>query len=159
MLINVEKMRMLKTREPEVRYKLIKQNIERFFRDYIYYFNVYDRDDLVIDSGYLPYHYLDKPVLDKLINLLEVELGYGVIIMKTSNVNQIGYTKDDLINIRLFDKNDIKPKVVDDYFNLSLLQPLYSTFHNFYNIDGSQKQISSYTSFLDKKDNYLTDNT
>lgn len=159
MLINIEKMRILKTREPEIRYKLIKQNIERFFRDYIYYFNVYDREDLVIDSGYLPFHYLDKEVLDKIINLLEVELGYSIIIMKTSNVNQIGYTKDDLINIRLFDKTLIKPKVVDDYFNLSLLQPLYSTFHNFYNIDGSQKQITSYTSYLDCNNNRFLENS
>jgi len=149
MLINVEKMRMLKTRNPEVRFKLIKQNLERFFRDFIYYYNVYDRDELIIDSGYLPFHYLDQEVLDKVINLLEVELGYAIIIMKTTNTNKIGYKKDDLINIRLFDKSSAKPKDADDYFNLRLFQPLYSSFHSYYNIDGNQKQIDSYISCID----------
>ena len=40
MLIDVEKMRLLKTNNPEMKFRLLKQNIERFFRDYIYYFNV-----------------------------------------------------------------------------------------------------------------------
>lgn len=154
MLINVEKMRMLKTRDPEVRFKLIKQNLERFFRDYIYYYNVYDRDELIIDSGYLPFHYLDQEVLDRVIRLLEVELGYSIIIMKTTNINKIGYMKDDLINIRLFDKISTSPKEVDDYFNLKLFQPLYSSFHNYYNIDGSQKQLSSYMSCISCLDNH-----
>ena len=50
LLIDVNKMRLLKTNNPEMRYKLVKQNIERFFRDYIYYYNVYDRKELIIDS-------------------------------------------------------------------------------------------------------------
>ncbi|MEG1059122.1 MAG: hypothetical protein RSE00_02840 [Clostridia bacterium] len=89
MLINVEKMRMLKTRDPEVRFKLVHQNLERFFRDYIYYYNVYDRDELIIDSGYLPYHYLDTLVLQKVVKLLEKDLGYAIIIVKTTNTNKI----------------------------------------------------------------------
>lgn len=149
MLISAEKMRLLKTRNPEVRFKLIRQNLERFFRDYIYYFNVYDRDELIIDSGYLPYHYLDEQVLKMIINLLENELGYSIIIMKTTNINKIGYIKDDLINIRLFDKENTNVKDADDYFNLKLFQPLYSSFHNFYNIDGNQKKLKSYVSCLD----------
>jgi|GEM_PF-2297989 len=155
MLINVEKMRLLKTRDPEVRFKLIKQNLERFFRDYIYYYNVYDRDELIIDCGYLPFHYLDQEVLDKVINLLEVELGYSIIIMKTTNINKIGYKKDDMINIRLFDKASAKLKDADDYFNLKLFQPLYSSFHNYYNIDGNQKQIACYVSCLDTSNECL----
>lgn len=158
MLINVEKMRLLKTRNPEVRFKLIRQNLERFFRDYIYYYNVYDRDELIIDSGYLPFHYLDQEVLDMIIRLLEVELGYSIIIMKITNTNKIGYLKDDLINIRLFDKESAKPKDADDYFNLKMFQPLYSSFHSYYNIDGNQKKIASYMSCLDTNTNLLLDN-
>ncbi|MEG1705859.1 MAG: hypothetical protein RR290_04730 [Clostridia bacterium] len=149
MLIDVTKMRLLKTRDPEVRFKLIKQNLERFFRDYIYYYNVYDRDELIIDSGYLPYHYLDEEVINKVINLLENELGYSIIIMKTSNIKKIGYLKDDLISIRIFDKQVTTPKEVDDYFNLRTYQPLYSSFHNFYNLDGRIEKLPAYLSCLD----------
>lgn len=156
MLIDVNKMRLLKTNNPETRYKLIKQNIERFFRDYIYYYNVYDRDELIIDSGYLPFHYLDEIVLNKLIDLLEKELGYGIIIMKTTNINKNGYEKGDLINIRLFDSQTANPKDIDDYFNLKMFQPLYSTFHNYYNISGEYNQ-NTYLSCLDFKNNILMD--
>lgn len=158
MLINVEKMRLLKTKNPEVRFKLIRQNLERFFRDYIYYYNVYDRNELIIDSGYLPFHYLDEEVLNMVITLLEVELGYSIIIMKTTNINKIGYMKDDLINIRLFDKSSTNPKDADDYFNLRMFQPLYSSFHNYYNIDGSQNKLTSYISCLDANKEYLLEN-
>lgn len=149
MLIDVEKLRLLKTRDPEVRFKLVKQNLERFFRDYIYYYNVYDRDELVIDSGYLPFHYLDEEVINKVINLLEDELGYSIIIVKTSNIKKLGYLKDDLISIRIFDKLVVTPKEVDDYFNLRTYQPLYSSFHNFYNLDGRIKELPPYLSCLD----------
>lgn len=158
MLINVEKMRLLKTRNPEVRFKLIRKNLERFFRDYIYYYNIYDRDELIIDSGYLPYHYLDQDVLDMIIRLLEEELGYAIIIMKTTNINKIGYIKDDLINIRLFDRELTNPKEADNYFNLKMFQPLYSSFHNYYNIDGSQRQLPSYVSCLNAQNTYLLEN-
>lgn len=159
MLIDVNKMRMLKSDDPEVRFKLVKQNIERFFRDYIYYFNVYDRKELIIDSGYLPFHYLDEPVLNKIINLLEKELGYGIIIMKTTNVNKNGYEKGDLINIRLFDSQTTNAKEVDDYFNLKMFQPLYSTYHNYYNIAGNieKENTQTYISCMDNKNNFLLD--
>lgn len=160
MLIDVNKMRLLKTNNPEMRYKLVKQNIERFFRDYIYYYNVYDRKELIIDSGYLPYHYLDEIVINKLIDLLEKELGYGIIIMKTTNINKNGYEKGDLINIRLFDSQNSDPKDIDDYFNLKMFQPLYSTFHNYYNISGENEHLNkSYVSCLDVgvNNNILTD--
>ncbi len=152
-------MRLLKSNNPEVRYKLVKQNIERFFRDYIYYYNVYDRNELIIDSGYLPFHYLDEIVLNKIIGLLEKELGYGIIIMKTTNINKIGYEKGDLINIRLFDKQTANSKDIDDYFNLKMFQPLYSTFHNYYNIDGSINETSkSYLSCKDMNNIMLDEN-
>ena len=144
MLIDVERMRLLKTDSPEMKFKLLKPNIERFFRDYIYYFNVYDRKELIIDSGYLPYHYLDNEVLEKVINLLEGELGYNIIIMKTTNTFQKGYKKGDLINIRLFDKQTATPKEVDDYFNLKMFQPLYSSFHNYNNISNNESEEKSY---------------
>lgn len=150
MLIDVNKMRLLKSDNPEMRFKLVKQNIERFFRDYIYYYNVYDRKELIIDSGYLPFHYLDEIVLNKIINLLEKELGYGIIMMKTTNINKKGYQKDDLINIRLFDSKTADPKDIDDYFNLKMFQPLYSTYHNYYNISGEdEKKEASYLSCLE----------
>jgi hypothetical protein len=149
MLINVEKMRMLKTRDPEVRFRLIRQNLERFFRDYIYYYNVYDRDELIIDSGYLPYHYLDEIVLQKVIDLLENELGYAIIIMKTTNTNKLGYIYGDLINIRLFDVKSSNSKDIDDYFNLKMFQPLYSSLHNYSNITGNLGPDTSYKSCLD----------
>lgn len=157
MLIDVEKMRLLKTNNPEMKFRLLKQNIERFFRDYIYYFNVYDRDELIIDSGYLPWHYLDEDVLNMLINLLENELGYNIIIMKTTNTTQRGYHKGDLINIRLFDRKNTTSKEVDDYFNLKMFQPLYSSFHNYYNISGNIEE-PNYLSCLNTSNKYLLDN-
>lgn len=158
MLIDVEKMRLLKTDNAEMKFKLLKPNIERFFRDYIYYYNIYDRNELIIDSGYLPYHYLDATVLDKLIALLEKELGYNIIIMKTTNVEKSGYQKGDLINIRLFDIKNTTPKEVDDYFNLKMFQPLYSSFHNYYNINGEEKvKDKPYLSCMDSKNKFLLD--
>ena len=148
MLINVDRMRMLKTKDPEVRYKLVKQNLERFFRDYIYYYNVYDREELIIDAGYLPNHYLDEVVINKVIHLLEDELGYAIIIMKVTNTNKLGYEIGDLINIRLFDKKTADPKDVDDYFNLRMFQPLYSSLHDYYNVDGSLPAPNDYISCL-----------
>lgn len=144
MLIDVEKMRLLRTDTTEMKYKLLKTNIERFFRDYIYYFNVYEGKELIIDSGYLPFHYLDRDVLPRIVSLLEKELGYDIIMMKTTNVNKQGYIKGDLINIRLFDRQIATPKEVDDYFNLKIFQPLYSTFHQYDNIDGEAQNDSSY---------------
>lgn len=155
MLISVDKMRLLKSESPEMKFKLLKPNIERFFRDYIYYFNLYDRDELIIDSGYLPYHYLDENVLSKVVDLLEKELGYAIIIVKTTNTNQIGYKPGDLINIRLFDPKNSNPKDIDDYFNLKMFQPLYSSMHNYNNIHGSLDSIHSYVSCLDVQKNLL----
>lgn len=154
MLIDVEKMRMLKTDNPNMKFKLIKQNLERFFRDYIYYYNVYDRTELIIDAGYLPYHYLDIEVINKIISLLEEELGYSIIIMKITNTDQIGYKKGDLINIRLFDRKVVTPKEVDDYFNLKMFQPLYSSFHNYTNLAGDIK-TDSYVSCLSDENGFL----
>ncbi len=156
MLIDVEKMRMLKTDNPDMKFKLVKQNLERFFRDYIYYFNVYDRTELIIDAGYLPYHYLDVEVINRVISLLEEELGYSIIIVKISNTDQIGYKKGDLINIRLFDRKTATPKEVDDYFNLKMFQPIYSSLHNFCNMDGAVK-ADSYISCLNNENGLLLD--
>lgn len=158
MLIDVERMRLLKTENSDMKFKLLKPNIERFFRDYIYYYNVYDRDELIIDSGYLPYHYLDNEVLGKVINLLEGELGYNIIIMKTTNVLQKGYKKGDLINIRLFDRKTATPKEVDDYFNLKMFQPLYSSFHNYNNVTSEETEEKSYLSCLNTSNKFLLEN-
>ena len=138
-----------------MKFKLLKPNIERFFRDYIYYFNLYEREELIIDSGYLPYHYLDETVLAKVVDLLEKELGYSIIIMKTTNINQLGYQKGDLINIRLFDPKNANPKDIDDYFNLKMFQPLYSTFHSYNNIQGKLKNNVSYLSCSNWSDKFL----
>lgn len=154
MLIDVEKMRMLRNESSEIKFKLIKPNIERFFRDYIYYFNVYDREDIVIDSGYLPWHYLDENVILMIIKLLEDELGYNIIVMKTTNITQKGYHRGDLINIRLFDKQLATPKEVDDYFNLKMYQPLYSSLHNYSNISGTITE-PGYLSCLNTENAYL----
>jgi len=154
-LISVDKMRLLKSESPEMKFKLLKPNIERFFRDYIYYFNLYDRDELIIDSGYLPYHYLDENVLAKVVDLLENELGYAIIIVKTTNTNQMGYKPGDLINIRLFDPKDANPKDIDDYFNLKMFQPLYSSMHNYNNIHGNLDSMNSYVSCLNVSTNLL----
>ncbi|MDD3303702.1 MAG: hypothetical protein PHP54_02165 [Clostridia bacterium] len=159
MLINVEKMRLLKNDSPEMKYSLIKTNIERFFRDYIYYYNVYDGKELIIDSGYLPYHYLDNSVIEKIVTLLEDELGYSVIVVKTTNTSKQGYQKGDLINIRLFDKNQATAKEVDDYFNLKMFQPLYSSFHSFNNINGDGKFESSYMSCINNFNDFLLDDS
>lgn len=157
MLIDVEKMRMLKIDNPEMKFKLVKQNLERFFRDYIYYYNVYERQELIIDAGYLPYHYLDEQVLEKIIHLLEDELGYSIIIVKITNTNQKGYHKGDLINIRLFDRKTATPREVDDYFNLKMFQPIYSSLHDFNDIAGDKENLASYMSCLDTDRKFLLD--
>lgn len=154
MLIDVEKMRLLKCENSEMKFKLIKPNIERFFRDYIYYFNIYDRNEIIIDSGYLPWHYLDENVINMIVDLLENELGYNVIVMKTTNVSQKGYKHGDLINIRLFDIQNTTAKEVDDYFNLKMFQPLYSSFHNYSNISGNIDE-PNYLSCLNTQSSYL----
>ena len=61
-------------------------------------------------------------------------LFYSIIIVKTTNINQLGYKSGDLINIRLFDPKNSNPKDIDDYFNLKMYQPLYSSMHNYNNI-------------------------
>lgn len=154
MLIDVEKMRMLRTNDPHMKFKLIKPNIERFFRDYIYYFNIYDRDELIIDSGYLPWHYLDENVITMIIDLLEKELGYNIIIMKTTNTGKRGYHRGDLINIRLFDRKNTTIKEVDEYFNMKMYQPLYSSFHNYCNLSGVDEQ-PSYLSCINTNNSFL----
>ena len=46
------------------------------------------------------------------------------------------------------------PKDIDDYFNLKMFQPLYSTFHNYYNISGEVENIdNSYLSCLNIQEN------
>ncbi|MEG1008509.1 MAG: hypothetical protein RSE41_05150 [Clostridia bacterium] len=148
MLLTVDNLRTIKGASTIEKYKLIEKNIERFFRDIIYYYNIFDRNDLTIDSGYLPYHYLDEDVISMIIDLLEQRLGYAIIISKISNVNQLGYVYGDLINIRLFDPLKFDLKEVDDYFNLKMYQPLYSTYHNYLNLDGKTER-KAYFSCLD----------
>ncbi|MEG0073519.1 MAG: hypothetical protein RR922_03475 [Clostridia bacterium] len=155
MLINVESMRMLKTKNTDTKFSLVKQNIERFFRDYIYYFNVYERDEIIIDQGYLPFHYLDEEVIKKVIQLLETELGYGVVILKVNNVNKPGYHYGDMLNIRLYDLKNTSVKDVDDYFNLTSYQSLYSTFHGYYNVGGLLEPEKQYFSCLNAPNNFL----
>ena len=67
----------------------------------------------------------------------------------------MGYKPGDLINIRLFDPKDSNPKDIDDYFNLKIFQPLYSSMHSYNNIHGSLDGIHSYVSCLDVRNNLL----
>lgn len=147
MMLTMDNLRNLKSvKNSEGKFKLIETNIERYFRDLIYYFNIYDREELLIESGYLPYHYLDAEVIERIIDLFENKLGYAIIIVKINNTNKSGYEYGDLLNIKLFDPLNIDLKEVDDFFNLKLYQPLYSTYHNFKNLDGSNKLEESYFS-------------
>ena len=77
-----------------------------------------------------------------------------IIIMKTTNTNQKGYKRGDLINIRLFDRKNTTSKEVDDYFNMKIYQPLYSSFHNYYNVSGTSNE-PSYLSCLNTNNGYL----
>lgn len=144
MLIDVKSMRFLRQKTTQTKYKLLEQNIERFFRDYIFYYNVFDGKELIIESGYLPFHYLDREVLPLLIDLFEKKLGYAIIIMKTTNINQKGYFYGDLINIRVFDPLDVDVASADSYFNMKIYQPLYSTLHKFNNINGDYVENNEY---------------
>ena len=155
MLINVENMRLLKNKDADTRFSLVKKNIERFFRDYIYYFNVYDRKELIIDHGYLPFHYLDGAVIEKIVDLLERELGYGVVIVKINNTGKIGYNCGDMINIRLYDIKETTVQEVDKYFNQISYQSLYSTFHGYNNIYGNEGEKVTYFSCLEAPKNFL----
>ena len=79
--------------------------------------------------------------------------------MKTTNTLQKGYQKGDLINIRLFDKKEATAKEVDDYFNLKMFQPLYSSFHNYNNISNDEKENKSYVSCLNSNNRFLLDDS
>jgi hypothetical protein len=46
-------------------------------------------------------------------------------------------------------KPEFIEKEVDDYFNLKMFQPLYSSLHNYYNINGVEESKVSYLSCLD----------
>jgi hypothetical protein len=145
-MINIENLRKLRETNSDNKFKLIEKNIERFFRDLIYYFNIYEREELIIESGYLPYHYLDNEVIHKVIDLLENKLGYNIIIVKINNINKQGYYYGDLLNIRLFDPKYDNIKQIDTFFNMKMYQPLYSTYHNFNNLDGNNCLEVSYLS-------------
>ena len=154
MMLTMDNLRSLKKVDnSEGKYKLIEKNIERYFRDLIYYFNIYDREELIIESGYLPYHYLDSGVIDKIIDLLENELGYAIIIVKINNITKSGYEYGDLLNIKLFDPQNINLKEVDNFFNLKMYQPLYSTYHNFKNLDGDNQLNVPYLSCMSLPEN------
>ena len=53
---------------------------------------------------------------------------------------------------------EYQTKEVDDYFNMKLYQPLYSSFHDYYNIAGTSEE-PSYLSCLNTNNSYLLDSS
>ncbi len=156
MLLNVNDIRKLNAKSPELSYMIIEKCIEKFFTDLLRYNGVLNQKYIILDSTYLPYQYLSIEIIEKIIDLLEKQLGYAIIIQKLDNSTYNGYKKGDLIQIMLFDPLNYDEEEVNIKANSVNCQTLYSTFNSFNNLDGKYTKIS----YLDCKEfNYMSLNS
>lgn len=146
MLLNVEHIRQLNSRDENMAYMIIQKSIEKFFYDLVRNYGTLNQRYILLDSSYLPYQYLSIPVIERVILLLEKELGYAIIVQKTDNRAQ-GYAIGDLIQIYLFDPIDYSENDVNVTTNSVVSQTLYSSFTGYNNLNGNLK-----------KENYLSCN-
>ena len=140
MLLTVENIRQLNMKTPEMSYNIIEKCIEKFFNDLIRYYGILNQKHINLDSSYLPYQYLSIEVIEKIIDLLENKLGYAIIVQKMDNKTTMGFKPGDLIQILLYDPLDYDEGDVNLQVNGINSQALYSTFHEFNNLDGSIKE-------------------
>lgn len=139
MLLSVNDIRQLNKRTPEMSYMIIEKCIEKFFTDLLRYHGVLNQNYILIDSTYLPYQYLSIEVIEKVIYLLEKELGFSVVVQKMDNDTYNGFSKGDLIQILLFDPLDFDESEANVQLNSTHHQTLYSTFNGYNNLRGEIK--------------------
>lgn len=154
MLLNVNDIRKLNQRTPEMSYMIVEKCIEKFFTDLLRYHGVLQQNYILIDSTYLPYQYLSVEVIEKVIYLLEKELGYSVIVQKMDNSTYNGFRKGDLIQIMLFDPLDYDELEANIKSNSMHNQTLYSTFNGYNNLRGD-KSGNNYLDVAKSKTNLL----
>lgn len=136
MLLSVDNIRQLNQKTIQMSYNIIEKCIEKFFNDLVRYYGILNQKHINLDSSYLPYQYLSIEVIEKVIDLLENKLGYAIIIQKMDNKTILGFRPGDLIQILLYDPLDYDEADVNLQVNGVNTQALYSTFHNFNNLDG-----------------------
>lgn len=146
MLLNIDHIRQLNAKNEDMSYMIIQKSLERFFYDLMRNYGVLNQRYILIDSSYIPYQHLSVSIIERIIYLLEKELGYTIIVQKVDNRAQ-GYIKGDLIQIYLFDPSDFSEHDVNVITNSITSQTIYSGFTGYNNINGDTK-----------KDRYLTCN-
>ena len=156
MLLSVNDIRELNKRTPEMSYMIIEKCIEKFFTDLLRYHGVLNQNYILIDSTYLPYQYLSIEVIEKVIYLLENELGFSVVIQKMDNDTYNGFSKGDLIQILLFDPLDFDELEANVQLNSTHHQTLYSTFNGYNNLRGDIKS-KQYLDTTGYKSNFLSE--
>ena len=139
MLLTVDNIRQLNQKTTQMSYNIIEKCIEKFFNDLVRYYGILNQKHINLDSSYLPYQYLSVEVIEKVIDLLENKLGYAIIIQKMDNKTILGFKPGDLIQILLYDPLDYDEADVNLQVNGVNTQALYSTFHDFTNLDGNMQ--------------------
>lgn len=139
MLLNINDIRKLNSKNEDMSYVIVEKCIEKFFNDLVKCYGILNQNFILIDSAYLPYQYLSVSVIEKIIILLECNLGYSIIVQKLNNNNK-GYINGDLIQILLFDPDDYKEDEVNIQLNSITAPALYSTFNEFNNLYGTVKE-------------------
>ena len=148
MLLNVEDLRKLNQRSPEMSYMIVEKCIEKYFTDLLRYQGILHQNYILIDSTYLPWQYLSQEVIEKIVYKLEKELGYFVVVQKMDNDSYNGFKPGDVIQMLLFDPLNFDKDEVNVAVNSVHHQTLYSTFSEYNNIDGHIKK----SEYLDAKD-------
>ena len=141
MLLNIEHIRQLNSKNEDMSYMIIQKSLERFFYDLMRNYGVLNQRYILIDSSYIPYQHLSINIIERIIYLLEKELGYSIIVQKVDNRAE-GYVSGDLIQIYLFDPLDFSEHDVNVITNSITSQTIYSGFTGYNNITGNMKRSS-----------------
>lgn len=144
MLLNIEHIRQLNSKNEDMSYMIIQKSLERFFYDLMRNYGVLNQRYILIDSSYIPYQHLSINIIERIIYLLEKELGYSIIVQKVDNRAE-GYVSGDLIQIYLFDPLDFSEHDVNVITNSITSQTIYSGFTGYNNITGNMKRDSYLT--------------
>lgn len=149
MLLNIEHIRQLNSKNEDMSYMIIQKSLERFFYDLMRNYGVLNQRYILVDSSYIPYQHLSINIIERIIYLFEKELGYTIIVQKVDN-RADGYVNGDLIQIYLFDPIDFSEHDVNVITNSITSQTIYSGFTGYNNITGNMKK-SSYLTCNDTK--------
>ena len=149
MLLNIEHIRQLNSKNEDMSYMIIQKSLERFFYDLMRNYGVLNQRYILIDSSYIPYQHLSINIIERIIYLLEKELGYSIIVQIVDNRAE-GYVSGDLIQNYLFDPQDFSEHDVNVITNSITSQTIYSGFTGYNNITGNMKR-SSYLMYNNTK--------